>query len=40
MRSKSDVEDRYLLKNASYPDVQKISLRMTDSFALGPEYAI
>jgi len=37
MRSESDVGDRYLLKYASYPDVQENSLRVTDSFALGLE---
>jgi hypothetical protein len=39
MRSKSDVENRYLLKYAGYPDVQASSLRMIDNFALGPEYS-
>jgi len=40
MRSKSDVENRHLLKYAGYPDMQKNSLRMTDNFALRPEYAL
>jgi hypothetical protein len=39
MRSKSDVENRSLLENASYPGVLESSLRITDSFALRPEYA-
>jgi hypothetical protein len=39
MRSKSDVENRHLLKYAGYPDMQENSLRMTDNFALRPEYA-
>jgi hypothetical protein len=39
MRSKSDVENRHVLKYAGYPDVQESSLRMTDNFALRPEYA-
>jgi hypothetical protein len=37
MRSKSDVENRYVLKYAGYPDVQESSLRITDNFALEPE---
>jgi hypothetical protein len=40
MRSKSDVKSRHLLKYAGYPDVQRKSLRMTNNFALGPEYAL
>jgi hypothetical protein len=40
MRSKSDVENRHLLKYAGYPDMQENSLRITDNFALGPEYAV
>ncbi|MEA3174910.1 MAG: hypothetical protein QOF42_2321, partial [Gammaproteobacteria bacterium] len=37
MRSKSDVENRYVLKYAGYPDVQESSLRITDNCALQPE---
>jgi hypothetical protein len=40
MRSKSDVENRYLLKYPSYPGVHENSLCMTDSFASRREYAI
>jgi len=39
MRSKSDVENRHLLKYAGYPDMQQNSLRMTDNFALEPSCA-
>lgn len=34
MRSKADVENRYLLKYADYLDVEANLLRMTDNFAL------
>ena len=39
MRSKSDVENRYLLKHAGYPDMQENSLGMTYNFALAPSCA-
>jgi hypothetical protein len=39
MRSKSDTANQHLLIYAGYPDIQERSLRMTDNFALAPEYA-